>query len=100
MSEETKRTCVIETVCSVHVNTGNNETVKVKKRLELDVEFGSPQEIADKSAKVDLLVCAMAKKCAESIMKETNRKRHGPDGSEIGLWDELEEKGPAEPRDF
>lgn len=81
----------IETHLGLKINVGNYETVDVAKTIAADVEFETPEELQEKSAKMDKLVSLLVKQEAEILLQETNKKRF-MGGVEIGLWDEIKGK--------
>jgi len=93
MAEQEKRVAQIETSCAIKINTGNFETVDVSKRLVVEVEYGTPKELAEKSAKVDALVVKMTQHEAELGLQRMGRKRYAKVGGkefECGTWEDFE----------
>ena len=60
-----KRVATIETSCSIRINTGNFEYLDVVKKIVLDVQFDTPEDLQRKSANHDRKLVEMLKSQVE-----------------------------------
>ena len=69
------RKITIETSVFLKVNTGNFESVDLAKTVKEEVEFETPQELLEKSKKLDNMAAILLKQEAEVMMAQLGRKR-------------------------
>lgn len=70
---------------TIRTNTGNFESVDVRKSMQKEVEYENAQELEKKLAALDAFVNKQAKQAVEAVLKDTGRARHR-DGKPIETW--------------
>ena len=83
--EAKKRITVVDSSVSIKINVGNFETIDVSKSAKIEIEFSTPDELVQKSAKFDAHLIKMVKALAEETLKETGRSRRTKE-NEVETW--------------
>jgi len=84
------RKVTVETSVYLKVNTGNYETLDFSKTVKSEIEYETPEELIEKSKKLDNMAAVLLKNEADALMETLGRKRimkiNGAD-TPVKLWE-------------
>jgi len=69
------RKATIEKSAFLKINTGNFESVDVHMAVKEEIEFETPQELVEKTKKLDNMLIALLKNEAEASLTQMGRHR-------------------------
>lgn len=94
------KTVTIESNCEIKINTGNWETVNVSKKIVVEITYSTPEELLEKSGRIDRALTRMVKEQADSLLKEIGRSRYTKVGGRelrVGTWEDFEATQTPDP---